>query len=394
VIGQARRNSMAGSQLKYKEIEKELELLLLQGTPGDRIPSDRELASTYKCNIQTLRKAFSPFIERGQIVRRMGSGTFIAGTSPVARNRDLRKIGMLIHAGCDSYAFTVIRAIHNASRKYEVTIRTAIADGYAEEAGRALAQLIDDGCASIIIPWVPFGEISKLAGFVRKAPIPVTTPVLIPGLETNYFEPPDLAGLGSVEMAKAACEYFRLLGEKRIALIGPNTPNDLSMKNKLCGYSEYVYQHKMENLVALVGASSKAMDELAEQWEVYKGKLAVICYDDVHALRFIMTMHKRGLSAPGDFRIIGDNDTNEAQLCDPLLTSCRADYANLGENNLKAAMAMARGELCPNSVPAANKLIIRDSCGGKGHIDQDLVEAIRMFSKGLVVIADETSDNV
>lgn len=379
---------MTGSQLKYKEIEKALELLLLQGTPGDRIPSDRELASTYKCNIQTLRKAFSPFIEKGQIVRRVGSGTFIAGASPVSHNRDIRKIGMLIHASCDSYAFTVIRSIHNASRKYDVTIRTAIADGYAEEADRELAQLVNDGCASVIIPWVPFGEISKLAGFIRRATIPVTSPVLIPGLETNYFEPTDLAGLGSIEMAKTSCEYFRLLGEKRIAMIGPNTHNDLSMKNKLCGYSEYIYKNKMENLVALVGSSAREMDELAEQWGIFKGELAVICYDDVHALRFIMTMHKRGLSAPHDFRIIGDNDTKEAMLCDPLLSSCRADYTNLAENNLKAAMAMARGERIPTSEPAANKLIIRESCGGAGRIDNALINAIQKFSNGLVIVSD------
>ena len=379
---------MAGSQLKYKEIEKELELLLRQGTPGDRIPSDRDLASTYKCNIQTLRKAFSPFIENGRIIRRMGSGTFIAGEKMVSRGRDIRKIGMLIHAAGDSYAFTVIRAIHNAAQKHNISIRTAIAQGYSEEAVRELSLLVNDGCAAVIIPWVPFDEISAVASFVRNAPVPVSLPILIPGLESNCFEPASLAGVGSLEMAKTSCEYFRLLGEKRIALIGPDTHDDLCMKNKLCGYSEFIYKNKMESLIAIVGPSAQEMDELARQWEIYKGELAVICYDDVHALRFIMTMHKRGLSAPKDFRIIGDNDTKEAMLCDPLLSSCRADYANLGENNLKAAMAMARGERCPTSEPAANKLIIRESCGGAGRINTGIIEAVKAFSNGLVIISD------
>ncbi|MBN2643033.1 MAG: substrate-binding domain-containing protein [Victivallales bacterium] len=379
---------MTVSQLKYKEIEKELELLLERGIPGDRIPSDRELASTYKCNIQTLRKAFSPFVKNGRIVRRTGSGTFIAETPQKSMIMDIKKIGMLIHANSDSYAFTVIRAIHNASKKYDITIRTAIASGYEEEARMELSLLVNDGCSAVIIPWVPFNEISELAGFVRNATIPVTTPVLIPGLESNYFESHDLAGLGSIAMAKTACEYFRLLGEKRIALLGPDSHDDLSMKNKLCGYSEYVYRNKLENIVALVGTSSNEMDELAEQWKKYRGNLAVICYDDVYALRFIMTMHKHGLSAPDDFRIMGDNDTKEAMLCDPPLSSCRADYANLGENNLKAAMAMARGECCPPSIAASNRFIIRGSCGGTGRITAEIAEAVKSFSKGLVIIPD------
>ena len=42
--------------------------------------------------------------------------------------------------------------------------------------------------------------------------------------------------------------------------------------------------------------------------KAYRGDLAVISYDDEHALRFITAMHKIGLSAPEDFQIIGHNN--------------------------------------------------------------------------------------
>lgn len=380
---------MIGNQLKYKSIEKQIEQLIAAATPGDRIPSDRDLAEQFQCNIQTLRKAFNPFIERGVIIRRAGSGTFVADTTESRVPADLQRLGMLIHADSDSYAFSVIRAIHNASLRHNISIRVAIARGYAQEGERMLKTLLDEGCSAIIIPWCPFHEVSSLASFVRNALVPVTTPELIPGLEKYYFEPAELAGLGGCVTTRTACEYFHLLGEKRIALLGPGSPDNVSMKNKLCAYSEYVYKNKLENLVAMTTLSADDMEELVQQWRNYCGELAVICYDDVYALRFIMTMHKHGLYAPRDFRIIGDNDTGEALLCDPLLSSFRANYDNLAECQIHTAMALARGETAGAAKPAANQLIIRQSCGGAGRIDDRLTAAIQTFSDNLVVLIDQ-----
>jgi len=40
------------------------------------------------------------------------------------------------------------------------------------------------------------------------------------------------------------------------------------------------------------------MDQLAQRWKTFRGDLAIISYDDEHALRFMTAMHKIGLSAP------------------------------------------------------------------------------------------------
>lgn len=46
-------------------------------TPGSKIPSEHELADTYKLGRPTVRQATDALIQRGVLVRKRGSGTFV-----------------------------------------------------------------------------------------------------------------------------------------------------------------------------------------------------------------------------------------------------------------------------------------------------------------------------
>ena len=99
-------------QLKYQEISKEIEEYLTQTPAGEKLPSDRELARRFGCNALTVRKAFGPFVDRGVIVRRVGSGTFKCDDQFDQKGTvepSLSKIGMLIHFRSDEYAMAVIK---------------------------------------------------------------------------------------------------------------------------------------------------------------------------------------------------------------------------------------------------------------------------------------------
>jgi DNA-binding LacI/PurR family transcriptional regulator len=108
------------------------------------------------------------------------------------------------------------------------------------------------------------------------------------------------------------------------------------------------------------------MDRLAERWVKYRGDLAVVCYDDTHAFRFMTSMHKLGLSAPNDFVIAGYNNTEVSLLCDPALTTICQDFNYIGQWLLKSARALGRGEVAQSKEPPRLQTVVRGSCGGAG----------------------------
>lgn len=63
----------------YHQLAEELLAQIRAGTypPGDKIPSEHELAAHYRVGRPTVRQATDSLIQRGLLVRRRGSGTFV-----------------------------------------------------------------------------------------------------------------------------------------------------------------------------------------------------------------------------------------------------------------------------------------------------------------------------
>jgi hypothetical protein len=111
------------------------------------------------------------------------------------------------------------------------------------------------------------------------------------------------------------------------------------------------------------------MDQLAERWKSYRGALAIISYDDEHALRFMTAMHKIGFSAPYDYCIIGYNDTEASRYSDPPLSTVHQNYDYVGHWLLKSALALAQGHVSQASESPKLYLLVRSTCGGRNKID-------------------------
>jgi len=64
----------------YKEVKRVLTQSLAQGewSPGQALPSEARLAQRYGVSIGTLRKAIDELVAEGVVVRRQGSGTYVA----------------------------------------------------------------------------------------------------------------------------------------------------------------------------------------------------------------------------------------------------------------------------------------------------------------------------
>jgi DNA-binding transcriptional regulator YhcF (GntR family) len=335
-------------------------------------PSERDLGVSYGCNFLTVRKALKRLVDDGSIIRRVGSGTFIAKhpathAPPVSPHKN--RIGLLVYQRSNAYAYRVLQSIAHASIELSVDLRSIWVRDFGETAVAQTGLLQKDGCSALVLPWFPHEMVGAVRSFVMHSPLPACLPLLIPGLEKNCFEDPDIFGTSSTTMTiDNTCRYYQALGHQRIALLGPDSANDLILQRKITGYVHYTSRENLPSLCGLVGPGAQAMDQLAERWKAHRGDLAIISYDDEHALRFMTAMHKIGLTAPDDYDIIGYNDTEGSSYSDPPLSTIHQNFDYIGLWLLKNALALSEGKVCQSPETPRLKMLVRDSCGGRGKI--------------------------
>lgn len=376
-------------RLKYEEVETEMRQLAKTLPAGAKIPPERHLAITYQCNFLTVRKALKILVDEGIIVRRIGSGTFVADRSnkpratPAPRAR-AKRIGLLVYHKSNAYAHRLLQGVAHAAMEEEIELRSCWVRNFREDGLRQAEALARDGCVAVVVPWFPHTMMEEVRDFVKRCPIPVSLPLVISGLEDNFFGEPARFGGDLLNLTECLCGYFRSLGRRSIAFIGPASAEDPILQKMLSAYTQYVSRHNLPNLAFLAEPNNGSMDQLAIKWKQYRGELGVVSYDDEHALRLMTAMHKIGLKAPDDYGVIGHNDTEASYYSDPPLTTVSQEFSVISRGLLRSAAALAEGNTYHVDGTEPLRLLVRGSCGGKGHID----EKLRAQMKDLVVELD------
>ena len=373
---------MKVKQLKYKTIEVELRQLARTLPPDAKLPAERDLAIKYDCNFLTVRKALKQLVSEGLIIRRIGSGTFISPRretllTPTRNGHHGDRIGVLVYQQGNAYALSVLQAIAHAALVEAVDLRSCWIHDFAEDGLRQATILANEGCTALTLPWFPPERADELQHFVRHCPIPVSLPAIIPGLERYCFEETQLFGTTMLTATEGLCRYFTCLGRERIAFLGPDTPGDLVLQRQLSAYTCFMARDNRPMVCGLVDPSPRAMDGLARRWEHFRGDLSIVSYDDEHALRFLTSMHKLGLSAPGDFALVGYNDVDASHYSDPPLSTIRQNFGYIAHWLIKSALALARGEVRQSSQGPSLDLLVRSTCGGAALINDGMREELR-----------------
>ncbi len=79
----------------YLRIIRDIEASILNGEwrPGDRVPREYDLAANYGCSRMTVTKALSTLVERGLVIRRRKTGSFVATPQIDRTVMDIQDIG-------------------------------------------------------------------------------------------------------------------------------------------------------------------------------------------------------------------------------------------------------------------------------------------------------------
>jgi len=73
----------------------------------------------------------------------------------------------------------------------------------------------------------------EVRNFIHRCPVPVSIPILIPGLERHCFVEKRLFGNTLLTGTEGLATTFAQLGHARIAFLGPDAPEDLILQQRL-----------------------------------------------------------------------------------------------------------------------------------------------------------------
>ena len=379
---------LKASPHKYQDICNNIISRIVSGElkPGTRLPGVRVLGEQYGCNYHTVRHAFETLAEQGYVELKRGSGTFITET---AGNLDRRKvdaekvlqptdkIGVLLPLNqWGHYVTSLIDHLHHSAEEMKIKLNIRTVSAIDINSAQLVQDFIDQGCCAIILPWLGENQnLTHLHDFVRASKLPVVLANPVPGLEACCYLYPkvDLDIQHSVTYLQ--CRYFKEIGYKKIALLGPDATGADYWQRNVMLYSRWCDLEEFPGIVGMVDRSPEDYKRILKRWEPHRGELAIIAYHDEIALEFMEACNSRGYSVPTDFAVLGHNNNPLGLRSNPPLSTVLCPYDYVSDGLIGHAVARSKGSSKQYTIHEPLDFFIRESCGGRMRFG-DKIDAI------------------
>ena len=354
---------------KFKVILDALRESVISGEyrEGARLPSETDLVRRFGVSRMTIVKAFKELQQQGLVVRRPGSGTFVA-----PNGQESRLFGLLIpELGQTEIFEPICQGMTQYKSETKVSLlwgNSFVKSDQNEIVARELCEeFIRQKVAGVFfapLELIPTkDEVNRMVvASLNKARIPV---VLLDRCIDAYPARADydLVGIDNRRAAYGATLHLVGLGAKRIAFLGKKLSAS-TVDARIAGYREALFASELlwgENLVS----RGDPADELLVRSILDKQRPdAFLCANDHTAATLMKTLISLGVPIPKEIRIVGIDDVKYASLLPIPLTTQHQPCQDIG----RVAMATMFERLKNADLPAREislncRLVIRKSCG-------------------------------
>ena len=355
---------------KYREILEKIQDDISSGRykPGQRLPSEAELVRRYGTSRMTVFRAMHDLQSLGLVVRRVGSGTFVAQGST---SKSL-VFGLLIPELGQTEIFEVIckgmmeapQAAHHSLLWGNTASSANEKEGIAEQLCR---HFISRRVSGVFFAPLEFTEVRyeanhRIVTALTRANIPV---VLLdrciepyPG-RCNF----DIIGIDNRRTGYQATAHLIKAGAKRVAFFA-RPDSAPTVDARIAGYCEAVQTLSKETRKPAVHMGDASDVKFVKSVLKKSRPDAFLCANDHTAGILMHTLMSIGESIPEDIRMMGIDDVKYARLLPVPLTTERQPCRDIGAVALSAMLdRVSNPTLPPRDILLGCQLVVRRSCG-------------------------------
>lgn len=355
---------------KYLQITHSLRETITEGQllPGDRLPSELELAGRFSVSRLTVQRALKELQNDGLVERRAGSGTYIR--HPPETKGHL--FGLLIPGLGETEIF---EPICQGMSRAGARAGHALLWGNTSHAPADNAARMSELCRQYIarrVSGVFFAPVERctsqsaanaaIAEALADAGIPV---VLLDWCFLRYPDrsPFDLVGIDNRRGGARMTRHIMACGARRPAFFAfPRS--GYTIHDRIAGFldvlrgTEIPDPHKRVIFAdpTSVGEVERAISQLSPD--------GFVCGNDATAAMLLRTLHALSIKVPEQIRLTGIDDVPYAALLGVPLTTLRQPCQEIGEAAMHTMLSRIAEPLQPaRDVLLETSVVIRQSCG-------------------------------
>lgn len=339
---------MPKAQPKYLHLYEQLAARIRSGewAPGDRLPSEPQLAEEYGVAYMTARQSIHALVKEGLVNRTHGRGTFVAEPESLDKRPSLGMLLLRNWYAIDPFYFSpLVEAF--VQRADELGFQVHLADRseplkeqlkFTELRVRAMAMVLHDhddlrDAESFLNQGFAVVAINRYGGSRR-----------VPSVS------PDNRG-GTYEATLKLIE----LGHRQVAhIMGPRGNFDALERRKGVELAWKASKLPSEDLRFFEAAYTEESGYQAAKRILQSKALptAVVCVNDLTALAAMKVFSQAGLRVPEDISVFGFGNMRLTPFFQPGLTTMQLPTPELGKKAAEALVALYRGvRLEPVRIP-------------------------------------------
>ncbi|MBM7787368.1 GntR family transcriptional regulator [Tenggerimyces flavus] len=318
----------------YLQVKQALAELVGQDgyAPGARFVTEREVCERFGVSTTTAVRALNELVAERLLVRRQGSGTFVADSpvpvgvsaSPPVPPRD-HTVACILQTGGGGHVGKLLAGLEAALSEHGYRMYLKYSDNSAEREARAIREALAANVSGIVLYSAEGATDPAVFDEVRRQGVPI---VLVdryrPDVPTDVVMPDNLA------IGYEVTERLIALGHTRIATLWHET-DATSVRDRLAGHLKALRDHQIPvrpELNVLRRYEAGVVERLLGLTEP---PTVLLCGNGYALAQAIEDLVALGLHVPGDIDVAGMDDAGPFDILPLTAVAARLPSRELGE---------------------------------------------------------------